>query len=392
MAGKISEISLKTMFEYTGYGCNYVMDIENTAPGEEPKATIKVCSDPGRQLLFSYASRDGLNLTGKAGGVIEKNILGKLLALPKNDIEKMMEFFQQYGFFLPLSKDEYSSIGAEDLLTVVNRIKTTVRLYNSINKKDYKGVLLATAFLLYSPVVSMNTPEDKFSTCEHAFSRLVRTYNLFPDLSTDPEVFNKGTYTVPDTFLGQDNHIDIEFYNKIRSGADTIIKGSKDPSFKNLTALYVGCRDVGEETRMLIDFFFHFQTEVAVFKEISYGSINPYSHIDESAFSDNIKAGLLKIARIVVAEEINYNIRGIHPKYDGGRLSASWQVDTLMQALYFSIFYMSTGQIYKECENPNCERDKYFLVEATRVNKKYCCPQCANAAAAQRYRNRQLGK
>ena len=176
MAEKISEIFLKTMFEYTGYGCNYVMDIENMAPGEEPKATIKVCSDPGRQLLFSYASRDGLNLTGRAGGVIEKNILGKLLALPKNDIEKMMEFFKQYGFLLPLSKDEYSSIGAEDLLTVVNRIKTTVRLYNSINKKDYKGVLLAAAFLLYSPVVSMNTPEDKFSTCEHAFGSLIRTY------------------------------------------------------------------------------------------------------------------------------------------------------------------------------------------------------------------------
>jgi hypothetical protein len=106
----------------------------------------------------------------------------------------------------------------------------------------------------------------------------------------------------------------------------------------------------------------------------------------------NIKEGLLKIARIVVAEEINYNIRGIHPKYDGGRLSASWQVDTLIQALYFSIFYMSAGQIYKECENPSCKRDKYFLVEATRVNKKYCCPQCAKAAAAQRYRNRRLGK
>lgn len=392
MVGKISEISLKTMFEHTGYGCNYVMDIENVAPGEKPKATIKVCSEPSRQLLFSYASRDGLNLTGKAGGIKEKNILGRLLALPKNDIGKTMCFFKQYGFFLPLSRDEYSSIGADDLLTVVNRVKATVHLYNSINKKDYKGVLLAAAFLLYLPVVSMITPEDKFSTCEHTFTHLIRTYNLFPDLSTDPEVFSKGTYTVPDLFLGHDNHIDVEFYNKIRSGADTKMKGSKDPQFKNLTAMYVGCRDIGEETRMLIDFFFHFQTEVAVFKEISYGSINPYSHIDENAFSDNIKECLLKIARIVVAEEINYNIRGIHPKYNGGTLSASWQVDTLIQALYFSIFYMSTGQIYKECENPNCGRDKYFLVESTRVNKKYCCTQCSNAAAAQRYRNRQLGK
>ena len=88
MAEKISEIFLKTMFEYTGYGCNYVMDIENMAPGEEPKATIKVCSDPGRQLLFSYASRDGLNLTGRAGGVIEKIFLGSFLHFPRMILKK----------------------------------------------------------------------------------------------------------------------------------------------------------------------------------------------------------------------------------------------------------------------------------------------------------------
>ncbi len=91
-----------------------------------------------------------------------------------------------------------------------------------------------------------------------------------------------------------------------------------------------------------------------------------------------------------MAEEINHNIRGIHPKYNGGKLTATWQVDTLIEALYFSIFYMRNGEMYKECENPNCKRDKFFLVEATRTNKHYCCEQCRNAAGAQRYRNRQL--
>ena len=63
--------------------------------------------------------------------------------------------------------------------------------------------------------------------------------------------------------------------------------------------------------------------------------------------------------------------------------SKSWKA-------YFSIFYMRNGEMYKECENPNCKRDKFFLVEATRTNKHYCCEQCRNAAGAQRYRNRKL--
>ncbi len=176
----------------------------------------------------------------------------------------------------------------------------------------------------------------------------------------------------------------------MRSGYDTDLKGSKDPQFKNLMAMYVGCKDVDEETRLLIDFFYHFQTEVSVIKEVYFGGFKSYTTFSEDALNDSFKNALLKIARIVVADEINHNIRGIHPKYNGGKLTATWQVDTLIEALYFSIFYMRNGEMYKECENPNCKRDRFFLVEATRTNKHYCCKQCRNAAGAQRYRNRQL--
>ena len=155
--------------------------------------------------------------------------------------------------------------------------------------------------------------------------------------------------------------------------------------------MYTGCNDVGEETRTIIDFYYHFQTEISAIKDVKFSSVSTYSHIDEQNFSDEIKTALFKVARIVVATEINHNIRGIHPRYDGGKLTATWQVDTLIQAIYFSIFYMRAGvEIYKECENPNCKRDKFFLVDATRTNKHYCCEQCRNAAGAQRYRNRQL--
>ena len=70
MAGKISEIFLNNMFECDGYTCHCEKDIENVAPGIPPKTTLKLYCELDKPLLFSYAPRAGLNLTGIAGGVI----------------------------------------------------------------------------------------------------------------------------------------------------------------------------------------------------------------------------------------------------------------------------------------------------------------------------------
>ena len=391
MNEKISEIFLNSMFEYDGFSCCCTKDIENVAPDEPPKTTLKLYMDISKPLRFAYASRTGLNLTGKAGGVIEQNILGKILALPNDDIDKHIEFFQTYGFLLPLASDEYESVDVTTLLEFVNRIKATIKLINALGKKDYKKMFINATYLLFSPVSCINTVGGEYKTCRHKFNELLESYSNFPDLGTNPEVFAKGTYSVWDSIIDGDNSIDIEFYNAVRSGAETNIPGSKDPRFKRLMAMYTGCKDVDKEIRTLIDFYYHFQTEVSVIEDVKFNSIKPYSHIDVTSFTDEIKDALQKVARIVLAEEINHNIQGIHPKYDGGNLTASWQIHTLLQAVYFSIFYMKAGvEIYKECENPNCKRDRYFLVEATRSNKRYCCEKCRSAASAQRHRNRNI--
>lgn len=383
-------ISLSTMFKYEGCECSCAVDTINPSPDEQPRHTIKICPMPNTPLLFSYAPKDGLNVTGVAGGPHSKDILGKLLALPKNDVGKHIEFIETYGFLCPLPSDEYTSIEAKDLIEIINRIKATIHLYSCINKKNYRGILVHAAYLLFAPVIHLQLGDYDFSTCTHRFSHLLDTYNLFPDLSREPEVAAKGTFSVTDRFLEKQNAVDIVLYNAVRSGYGTDQEGSRDPRFKRLVAMYTGCRDENEETRFLIDFFYHLETEVSVIRDVEYGSIKPYTTLREEALDDSYKDALIKVARIVVAAEINHNIRGIHPKYDGGQLSASWQVDTLIEALYFSIFYMRNGEMYKECENPHCKRNKYFLVAATRTNKRYCCEQCRNAASAQRFRNRQL--
>lgn len=251
MDEKISGISLKTMFQHEGYGCLCAKDTVNTSPDEAPTVTLKVCPDISTQLLFSYAPKDGLNMTGVSGGIHEKNILGKLLALPKDDVDKHIEFIEKYGFLYPLPANEYTAVEASDLIDIINRIKSTIRLYSCINKKDYKGVLIHVVYLLFASVTELRIGDDVFSTCSHHFKNLLDSYNLFPDLSREPEVAANGTYSVDDAFLGKKNAVDISFYNAVRSGADTNLQGSKDPWFKNLMAMYMGCKDVDEETRYL---------------------------------------------------------------------------------------------------------------------------------------------
>ena len=116
MDEKIFGITLNTMFQHEGYGCLCAKDTVNTSPDETPTITLKVCPDTSKQLLFSYAPKDGLNMTGIAGGLYEKNILGKLLAIPKGDIDKHIEFIEKYGFLYPLPENEYTAVEASALM------------------------------------------------------------------------------------------------------------------------------------------------------------------------------------------------------------------------------------------------------------------------------------
>ena len=42
------------------------------------------------------------------------------------------------------------------------RIKSTIRLYSYINKKDYRGVLIHVVYLLYAPVTKLHIGDDVF--------------------------------------------------------------------------------------------------------------------------------------------------------------------------------------------------------------------------------------
>mgnify|MGYP002422478153 FL=1 len=390
MAKKFFDGFMSSLFEYDSYACNFEKDIENVAPGQPPRTTLKLIAQQNQPIHFSYAPQKGLNLSGSAGGALVENILGKLLAIPDGDIDAYIAFFTDYGFLYPVSQTDYEAVDANVLMELVNRIRATVMLMNSIAaKKNYTNILIGTTYLLYSEPIAIHLSTGEYSTCVHEFTSLVHRYSQFPNMSRNQEVFDTKKFSVADTLFPPFYQVDIEYFNQLRGSTEA----GNMRLFKNLFAMYTGLTDAREELRTVIDFFFHYQKEVGVFSDIGYRKIRYLNGKQPDNFTDEMKAALLKIANIVLSEEINYNIAGVHPRYSTLDLKPAWELDNLIQALYFSIFYMKPGvEIYKRCKNPTCKRDVYFLVNATATNKEYCCPKCANAAAQRRSRERKLSQ
>ena len=150
---------LVNSFEYENYPCICKKETVYSAPNEEPRYVVKLCRNTCvSPLKFSYSAQSGLNLSGNAGRIIEENILGKLLAIPTNDLDATIKFIEQYGFITPISDSEYESIDSAALLAFFERIKSTVRLMSSIaGKKNYTSIFISLSYLLFSNTVMIDT-------------------------------------------------------------------------------------------------------------------------------------------------------------------------------------------------------------------------------------------
>ena len=87
-------------FEFENNRCICKKETIYSSPDANPVYIVKVCSDTSKKpLKYSYSAQKGLNLCGDAGGVIEENIIGKLLSIPTDDLDATVNFIENMGFF-----------------------------------------------------------------------------------------------------------------------------------------------------------------------------------------------------------------------------------------------------------------------------------------------------
>lgn len=381
------------LFRYESYSCDCVKDIEHITPGAEPITTLKLQSLQTKRIRFAFAAKEGLLRLASTGSIEEKNILSSLISLPNGNIDVLFEFFKKNGFLFPISDCEYESVDSHTMLELVNRIKATVRLMSAIEepRKNYQDILHLTLYLLLSDPVSINVMslDQPYTTCRHPFYDEIKNAPYLQTVDRGQEAFDKDTYTITDTIYQPTFELDINDYNDIMGGYMSSKPGSDDNRFKAVVNLYCNKPNADISIRLIADFLFHYQYEVGIIKSFDYESgIRYYSQPNMTKFNDHMKKALIDIARLIIGEEINKNLDGIHPQYNVETMSPSWRVDSLMGAIYFSIFYMKPGlELYRRCANPNC--GQYFLVKTTSTRNKYCCPECGNATAQRNYRKRQ---
>lgn len=392
LSSVFSELFVNNLFELDSYVCKCVKEPKNVIPGEPPETTLKLYSQIDRPIHFSYSDKDGLNLTGNQGRIILKNVLGQVLALKEDDAEGYIRLISKIGFILPVSFTSYEAVDLQALTEVIKRIKATINLMNAVDGKTvYEQIRMfnAMTFLLYRSPVTFNFEGGTYTTCQHELNVLMQNQMPPRDFRGDYDnILENGNFSVGDLLSSTGRtEISRDLFNQIKIGNIGTVPGQGSSEYRNLFFAYTSALKEQSDWAFIVDFYMNYQNHAGIIDRVDLDKITYYDSKAGFALNDELREALPKAARMVLSKEINHNISNIHMQYDGEGLAPRWQIDTLLQALYFAIFYMKPGiKMYKRCANPNCKRDVFFLTDRTKTNKEYCCVQCRSAAGQRRRR------
>jgi len=375
------------LFRYETSSCDCVEETIHTSKDAAPQYCIKLQAIPSEKKSFAYAAQQGLVRIAKNGSIEESNILGRLMSLPSKPKKELFSFISDNGFLFPVSQNNYESFDEGALLQLIERLKIVVELMTEINliKKDYDKIVCHIISLLFAPDLSINTESmaEAYHTYHHPIKDILDTASIELSDERKQEAFDGNTFAFNDSVYSNYS-LDVEEYQNIVSGYSST-PGFSEPLFKALTGLYMNYQ--GEDSlRRIIDFLFHYFHEVSVIKQ----DLTFYTKPSKKDLTKELKEAMIDVAKLIIGEEINANLTGIHPIYDSHKMTPSWKVDSLLCAAYFSIFYLNPElELYRPCQNPRCGR--YFLVKATSTRVRYCSTACCNRVTQDRYRKKQRG-
>ena len=358
----------ENLYTFTNFSCFCNEDTIYETPGSEPKKTFKVFPDLSKPIKFAYAAKKGLVRINDNGTIVDENILGQFVGLATASQKKIEKFFNNNGFLYPLSDAGYEAIDFVTLLNFITRMKLTVELMSEIGKghKNYNQIINLSLQLIRSEPFEIKTQkmELPYTSCKHSFMDLIKTADMIqltPQRRREKNM--EEFFCINDTIFDTPFKMDINEYNEITS-----TYSNTDDFFKAIVILFVNY-NADKSKRQIIDFLFH------------------YFRNSDLMLKDNMKNAAENFAKSVLKEEINHNLTGIHPVYNTDNMEPAWEVDSLMSALYFSLFYLKPKmELYRPCGNPKCTN--YFLISATSSKTKYCSTRCTNNMTQARYRKK----
>ncbi|WP_274939932.1 BRcat domain-containing protein [Chordicoccus furentiruminis] len=389
---KIEENFLtSSIFTFESYKCTCEETSVSTNISMLPVPAVKLTPDTRMKVYFAFGSKVGLVRLNEDGSIAESNILGKLVAINRNDIRAYFSFFENNGFFFPIATDKSEIIGLNELQFLVGRLQATLELMSTItdmSRTSYERIIRMIFYHLFAPVVSVETKDGKYKYVSdiHQYSKYLETNKDADRAPRLNDTFNNENFSFNDNIAAFSMNAD--FVDSVLNGTPADSK-YQTPLFQNVFTAYCAPRDGKPKTMLFInDFVFHYFYEVGI---IDYVDLEKTHYINDEVhkenFTEQLKSAAVRTAKFIIKEEIESNLRRVRPTYNTAILEPAWKIDSLLSALYFGLFYMRPNmETYRRCANPKC--GEFFPVPVSSRKKKYCCTACMNRAMAARKRAR----
>ena len=383
-------------FSLNSYKCAFnISKIENLRGDIETSLIVTPIVEA--PLYYAYSGANGLCRTREFGGIENENLLSKVISLSNKDAKETLEFLQNNGFLFPLESNVDTVINLSDMIELLNRIKATTLLLNSLETKplNYNDILTHTLYLILGKPVNMTlSSKAVYSSVKFPFmNNIGGVGNIYNNNSNTLTIDDFEYYCIDDTIYPQKFNLLVDECEDICSGETFMYNypGIQDTLYRQLTSAFVNS-SLPNKQQHIIDFLFHIMHGIGVIKSVSFDNgIEFYDDKVTIQLDSYMESALINVAKLTLSQEINYNIRKMQPLYSPSKLEPTWKAPSLLVALYFSIFFMKpSSEVYRKCANPSCKN--YFTVKTSNTRKRYCCDNCRGANNSRDHRKRMKNK
>lgn len=362
-----------------------------------------------------------LNIINKKKAKDAKGNVERIKDDPEKTKKNLFNFIKNYGFFFPITDDEYIEYGK--MICLIERFSILVDLIHEIslnldNDNYYQTILALVLKLLLSKPVEIKLQNYTYRSCVHNYYDLINgPYHLKTDSSrlgswgTNSDDDKYGSY---ETKISNDelNEIFEECFPEISEKENEEAENSKESEEKSdleKIKADLNINDVNHVGSLYYQnnaLFFNFENlknnvddlKIIVFMKLYFeqvgivkGCIEKVADIenvtencaadkrivtqleyvgkpDLKKFTPKMKEALIIIAKKVICDEIEHNIKNIRPSFDLEK-GLSLRVNTLLEAMYYSLLLnYKQGQGYRRCTR--CY--EYFLMSLTDNKRKNC--------------------
>lgn len=377
-------------FIFSSNPSTVMVDVNNISIDKQ-EYKLKIAANEDNVIKFAYQYGEGLiRIDNQVNTKRRSNILGEFIKIKFDDLYGYINFIQNHGFLFPIDSNELFSLDPKCLPLISKRLNATLDLLNIVNgeydkheyedeRYHYKKMFELALYIFIENEWNIEFKQKIYKSFEYPLQKLLLDgpYDAIRETVSKQEEVNKKSFTIKDSIVGE-YELDSSFYRNLINGYDI-----SNDVYKAIVYIFANKQTSNEQENQIIDTIFHFYHDVGIISKIDYDTVNYIANPKWSNITNDLEDGILEFAKYVIKNEIDYGIINIRPVYNEYNMEPNWNVDSLLSAMYFSLFYLdSKKEMWKRCAYCN----SLFLVKRSSSNKIYCNEYCCRNSQQAKHR------